>query len=129
MSGEISGTLYSVCEGYSIDPDTFQEWFSSHFLRPLLLILEESPSVVNIQHLADRESIVLFAKSTNLDPGPFSVFRATWKKVVQDHTSHGGELKRHEFCPLFSEVWQDTLTIDAISTGFKESKVCPFANN
>ena len=134
MSGEIPGTLYTFCDDYTIDSNVFEEWFSHLFLRhapssrPLLLLMEES--MVNIEHLADRKSVVVFTKPANLDPGPFTSLRSEWKRVIEEfRATHGRELKRNEFTPFFSQVWLDTMTMDKISTGFRKCGICPLRYN
>ena len=86
--------------------------------------------MANIEHLADRESIVLFTKHANLDPGPFTSLRSEWKRVIEEfRATHGRELQRYEFTPFFSQVWLDTMTMEKIATGFRKSGVYPFGYN
>ena len=76
--------------------------------------------MANIEHLANRESIVLFTKPANVDPGPFTSLRSEWKRAMEQFTAtHGRELKRYEFTPFFSQVWLGTMTMGKISTGLK----------
>ena len=78
--------------------------------------------MTDIQDLADKESIVLFTKPTNLNPGPFTTFHSKWQKVVEEFAkSRGRDLNRYEFTPLFSQVWLNTMTI---KTWFVSQSVC-----
>ena len=61
--------------------------------------------MTNIEHLAERESIVLFTKPANLDPGPFTSLNSEWKRVIEEfRATHGRELKRYEFTLSFGWI-------------------------
>ena len=73
LNGEVPGTLYSLGDSSWINSDTFDHWFSNHFLvhvppvRPLLLLLDGHSTHYNPEFInkAAYENIIVFCFPPN----------------------------------------------------------------
>ena len=74
MSGEIPGTLYTLCDDYTIDSNVFEEWFSHLFLRhapssrPCCCSWRSPWSTLNIWLIQSQLSFSLSLQIWILDP-------------------------------------------------------------
>ena len=93
LYGEVPGTLYSLSDSSWLDSDTFDHWFSNHFLvhappaRPLLLLLDGHSTHYNPAFItkAAREQIIVLLSSKYNTPHSAIGQRHLWsvKKVLE----------------------------------------------
>ncbi len=95
LDNEVPGTMYALSDSSWMDSETFDNWFSNHFLvhappaRPLLLLLDGHSTHYNPQFIskAAHEQIVVFCLLPNtthltqpLDKGIFGPLKTYWNQ-------------------------------------------------
>lgn len=143
LEHEVPGTTYCLSDSGWMDSETFDHWFSNHFLihappsRPLLLLLDGHSSHFNPQFItkAAHEKIIVFCLPPNtthllqpLDKGIFGPLKVYWNEECHRYLrTHPGEvISDYTFNYVFGRAWGRAMTIPNAVSAFRTTGVYPF---
>ncbi|XP_063966603.1 uncharacterized protein LOC129254752 [Lytechinus pictus] len=148
--GGPDGCLYGMCDSNFIDSDVILEWFKKIFLRycpqdrtkanPVLLMLDGHDSHGDPQLLLraiEEHVIVLERGAPNtqmcqpLDVAVYKSFKSQIEQMVQKEHALGcsRDVKRKKIPQLLKEPIKSAMTVQNITSGFKETGVYPLDPN
>ena len=144
LNKEVPGTRYALSDSGWMDSETFDNWFSCHFLvhapstRPLVLLLDGHSSHYNYKFIekASYERIIVFCLPPNtthlcqpLDKGIFGPLKTCWNDEVHHYLrKHPGEVMNDfSFNQVFSQAWGRSMTIPNATAAFRTTGVYPFS--
>jgi len=143
LNDEVPGTMYSLSDSGWMDSETFDNWFSNHFLvhappaRPLLLLLDGHSTHYNPQFIAKaaHEQVIVFCLPPNtthllqpLDKGLFGPLKTYWNEECHQYLrSHPGQVMNdYSFNTVFGRAWGRAMTIPNAAAAFRTTGVYPF---
>ena len=138
------GARYSVTDSGWMTTPTFVNWLKDLFIpalpeeRPVLLILDGHMSHVSyeVRMLAIEHNITLLKLPSHLthvlqplDVSVFKPMKATWDRVVLDHTRRNRkQVGKKDFPHLLGKVWKEYIPEHG-KNGFKKTGIIPYDKN
>lgn len=107
--------------------------------RPQIILLDSHASHVSVDAMKFREEnglvfLTFPAHTTHLlqplDVSVFGPMKANWRKKVKDFLQvNGRKPSRRDFFPIFTSVFQESMTIKNICSGFRAAGIYPFSKD